>query len=170
MKDLNIAILKGRLTHDAGKNTGKDVSFFNFSVATNTGTGSERPATYHRINYPSSSEKEIEFLTRHLVKGCPVFIEGEARVYEKDGSKIHYVRAHSVEVLSFVEEPASKAPADIDSEEAALGFDEPPRRVDPPAPRTPKPREMPAVAPRARVQATSMTESLVPAAGGEVIF
>lgn len=171
--DINLSILKGRLTHDANENKGKDMSFFNFSMATNTG-GSNDKGAFHRINYPCGSEKQAEFLTRHLVKGCSVYVEGEHRVFEKqDGTKMSFIRAANLQVLSFVEDTPTQAAHEPDPDEAALGFADP-DPIPEPAPRVhqaPKARDMPAVAPRPRVQSTTMSSpQLVPASGGEVIF
>lgn len=173
--DINMAVVKGRLTHDPKVVAGNGVTFFNFSVATNTVAGKEQRTEYHSVNYPAFSEKEAELLKTHLVKGASVYAEGDMRVYEKreGGGKMFYVRAASLQLLSFVDEQQDDTPA-IDDEAHALGgfIDDdpaPPARPQAPA-QPPRGRDLPAVAPRPRVQATTMTPPLTPAVGGEVIF
>lgn len=168
--DINFVCIQGRLGQDASQNATASATYLNFSVATNTG-GTERLRTnWTRINYRTSSEKELTFLAKHLVKGAKVNVSGELCTLDaNDGQKMVFVRASALKLLTFVEDGPAKSHADdVDPELAALGFDSEPRPARSPqaVPSATRGRDLPAVAQQRHTQ----EPALVPAAGGEVVF
>src|SRR5690625_1405657 len=181
MKDVNFVALAGRLGTDPKVHVFDDGNrMLGMSVATSRGSAENKRTEWTRVNYRVYAEKEFEFLKRHLVEGTAIHITGTLRNFTKSQengqtTKITFVQADSLTILTFREDGQSDTDDEMDPEDAAMAamYDPQPTPAapTPPVQRPARGRDAPAVAPQPKAQSVAAPGiALTPAGNGEVTF
>ena len=127
--DINFVAIKGRMTRDARIIESQTGKLLLLKLATNHGQGENRKPTYHSAMYYPQSDAEGQFLLDNLRSGITAHVTGALGNYKDcNGTETTFIRAQTVQVLSFPE--TTQAKPKVDDEEAALAraiadFDEP---------------------------------------------